>query len=100
MASESNGRLAGFMEILLRLGLGLGPASAARGRQPQAYENDRRSICKVKDERRGAAAFTVGPFDQNPIDAQRAWCKSQNLKSYSVLVRLIDGRHAQQMIRL
>jgi hypothetical protein len=86
--------LAGFMENLLRLGLGSGPASAVRGRQPQAYENDRRSICKVKDEGCGAAAFAAGPSDQNPIDAQRAWCKSQNLKSYSVLVRPINGRHA------
>jgi hypothetical protein len=31
---------------------------------------------------------------QIAIDAQRAWCKSQIFRVYSVLVRLNNGRHA------
>jgi hypothetical protein len=46
----------------------------------------------------GAGLFRGTAMKENPIDAPRAWCKSQMLSFYSALVRLNNGPHAQRII--
>jgi hypothetical protein len=62
-------------------------------------ENDRRSICKVKDRRCNPMAFVAGPYAKTrltriALGASLAWCKSQMSRIYSVLLRLNNGPHA------
>jgi hypothetical protein len=77
------------MGILSLEWIGLGDADAV-----ELDENDRRSICKVKDRRWYQPGFAAGPSTKSAIDAHRAWCKSQMSRIYSVLLRLNNGPHA------
>src|ERR1700747_2482723 len=61
MASESKGRLAGFMDFL----------SFESRPLKFLYENDLRGICKEPQKQVEACC-------QIAIDAPRAWCKSKN----------------------
>src|SRR5260370_23469171 len=83
IASESKGRLAGFIAGSLDL-----QTNDVVSRRP--YERDRRGDCKVKDLRETC----MGQIGQIAIDAQGAWCKSQIIRVYSVLVRPNNELHA------
>jgi hypothetical protein len=61
-------------------------------------ENDRRSICKVKDRRCNQAAFATGPYAKTRLTRLALGAslesKSQMSRIYSVLLRLNNGPHA------